>query len=143
MTTTMTAEGWHQLFIEVFETETDLAQSDIGVEFMSFAVQLTLTAPHKLFISEAQWDKHGLRATATTNAWTGAYIYFGAPWKQHTTFREYYENTFITSKAMGNVNKEIKIDEQEDDDVSEEIEDSSDKEHNYQVEAQQKDQVRL
>mgnify|MGYP000662507752 CR=1 FL=1 len=51
------------------------------------------TPPREVF-DGADWvlsndENKGLQSNSITEAWTGAYMYFGAPWKRTTTFAEY------------------------------------------------------
>ncbi len=58
-----------------------------------FGLRLAKTPPREVF-DGADWvlsndENKGLQSNSITEAWTGAYMYFGAPWKQTTTFAEY------------------------------------------------------
>ena len=81
----LTAEGWKHLFKEVFETQTDIAKSIDGEIIRNFGVRLGKTDPKSLF-DEGTWKHNGLYDRMDTCAWTGAYLYFGAPWKNATTW---------------------------------------------------------
>ena len=91
----LTAEGWRILFKELYETTTDLATSPKGATLRVFGLRLALTAP-KVIFEGAEWvvkagETIGLQSGLVTDAWTGAYLYFGAPWKQVESFKEYLE----------------------------------------------------
>ena len=89
----LTAEGWRILFKELYEGNTDLAKSPKGASLRIFGLRLALTEPKGLF-EGAEWvvqeeETIGLQSSLLTEAWTGAYAYFGAPWKQVDSFTEY------------------------------------------------------
>ena len=89
----LTAEGWRILFKELYEEKTDLAKSSKVARLRIFGLRLALTEPKGLF-EGAEWvvyeeETIGLQSSLLTDAWTGAYVYFGAPWKQVDSFTEY------------------------------------------------------
>ncbi len=58
-----------------------------------FGLRLAKTPPKDVF-DGANWvvfkgGNKGLHSNMITEAWTGAYMYFGAPWKKTSTFAEY------------------------------------------------------
>jgi hypothetical protein len=76
----LTAEGWKSLLQEMFDEESELANSIEGKRIRRFGVRLALTDPDTLFIGPV-WQLGGLLDWMDTCAWVGAYMLFGAPWK--------------------------------------------------------------
>jgi hypothetical protein len=75
----LTAAGWRALFEEAFTKETPLQQHAHIKRLKTFGIRLALSNPRKTFDPSA-WIGTALRAREDTNAWTGAYLLFGAPW---------------------------------------------------------------
>ncbi len=91
----LSAEGWRLLFQEVYSEETELARSTKGHKLRIFGIRLAKTAPKTIF-ADAEWVEKegqpiGLQSSLVTEAWTGAYLYFGAPWKTKDSFRDYLQ----------------------------------------------------
>jgi hypothetical protein len=89
----LTSEGWRLLFKELYQESSDLAKSPKGGKLRIFGLRLAMTSPNIIF-EGADWVKQegetlGLQSGLLTDAWTGAYIYFGAHWKQENSFRDY------------------------------------------------------
>jgi hypothetical protein len=89
----LTSEEWRLLFKELYQESSDLAKSPEGGKLRIFGLQLAVTSP-KIIFEGADWVKQegetlGLQSGHLTDAWTGAYIYFGAHWKQENSFRDY------------------------------------------------------
>jgi hypothetical protein len=89
----LTVEGWRFLFHELFQECSDLAKSPKGGKLRIFGLRLAMTSPQIIF-EGANWVKQdgetlGLQSGLLTDAWMGAYIYFGAHWKQEDSFRDY------------------------------------------------------
>ena len=89
----LTAEGWRLLFQELYQESSDLAKSPKGGKLRIFGLRLAMTSP-KIIFEGADWVKQegktlGLQSGLLTEAWTGAYIYFGAYWKQEDSFQDY------------------------------------------------------
>ena len=89
----LTAEGWRLLFQELYQETSDLAKSTRGSKLRIFGLRLAKTPPKTIF-EGADWVTHegetvGLQSGLLTDAWTGAYIYFGAYWKQEDRFQDY------------------------------------------------------
>lgn len=89
------ADDWNKLFQRLFETTTDISRS-MGDTLCMFGLRLAKTPPKDIFAAP-EWIlrdqvKIGLRSTALAEAWTGAYMYFGAPWKTSATFPDYLSN---------------------------------------------------
>ncbi len=90
---TLLAEGWKNLFKGLFETIDDLSGTETGDRLCMFGLRLAKTPPKDVF-DGADWvlandENKGLQSNMITEAWTGAYLYFGAPWKRTATFAEY------------------------------------------------------
>jgi hypothetical protein len=86
----LTSEGWRLLFKELYQESSDLAKSPKGGKLRIFGLRLAMTSP-KIIFEGADWVKQegetiGLQSGLLTDAWTGAYIYFGAHWKQENSF---------------------------------------------------------
>jgi hypothetical protein len=78
----LTSEGWRLLFKELYQESSDLAKSPKGGKLRIFGLQLAMMSP-KIIFEGADWVKQegetlGLQSGLLTDAWTGAYIYFGA-----------------------------------------------------------------
>jgi hypothetical protein len=89
----LTAEGWRLLFHELYQETSDLAKSPKGEKLRTFGLRLAMTAPKSIF-EGGDWitdedETIGLQSGLMTDAWTGAYMYFGAHWKQEDLFRDY------------------------------------------------------
>ena len=89
----LTAEGWRLLFHELYQEPSDLAKSPKGEKLHTFGLRLAMTAPKSIF-EGGDWvteegETIGLQSGLMTEAWTGAYIYFGAHWKQEDLFLDY------------------------------------------------------
>ncbi len=89
----LTAEGWRLLFQELYQESSDLAKSPKGGKLRIFGLRLAMTSP-KIIFEGADWVKQegetlGLQSGLLPEAWTGAYIYFGAYWKQEDSFQDY------------------------------------------------------
>ncbi len=94
---TLLAEGWKSLFTDIFENTTDLSGTEKGELLCMFGLRLAKTPPKDIF-DGADWvqgnDKTvGLQSNMITEAWTGAYLYFGAPWKRTATFADYLSDS--------------------------------------------------
>ncbi len=90
---TLLAQGWKELFKSLFETIDDLSGTESGDRLCMFGLRLAKTPPKDVF-DGADWvvfkgENKGLQSNMITEAWTGAYMYFGAPWKKTSTFAEY------------------------------------------------------
>jgi hypothetical protein len=64
----------------MFDEESELANSIEGERIRRFGVRLALTDPDTIFIGPV-WQLGGLLDRMDTCAWVGAYMLFGAPWK--------------------------------------------------------------
>ncbi len=73
----LTAIGWANLFDDSFRQK--IPDATKTEQLKRFAVRLALSNPLYTFDKTA-WFGSALRAREDTNAWTGAYLYFGAPW---------------------------------------------------------------
>jgi hypothetical protein len=117
------AEGWKDLFRELYETTTDLSQ-ELGNKLSVFGLRLAMTAPNDLF-NEGDWvivddEKSGLQSHAITEAWTGAYLYFGAPWKNIATFPDYMSDKKLPAKENNqpetfDITQDMEVDPNDDD----------------------------
>jgi hypothetical protein len=106
----LTAEGSKFLFKEVFKESTKLSGSIDGEMIRNFGVRLGLTDPKVLF-EEGTWRNNGLNDRMDTCAWTGAYLYFGAPWKN----AESWVTDFKVQTALAKVATEEDDDDDDDD----------------------------
>lgn len=104
----LTAEGWKHLFKEAFESQTVISKSIDGEMIRNFGVRLGKTDPKSLF-DAGTWKNNGLYDRMDTCAWTGAYLYFGAPWKKNT-------NSWVTKQNPFDVQKSIDIAADDDND---------------------------
>ena len=77
----LTAKGWKALFQEVYEETTPLALTIEGEKIRRFGVRLAMTDPDTIFVGDAIWQLGGLIDRMDTCAWVGAYLHFGALWK--------------------------------------------------------------
>lgn len=93
---TLLAEGWKILFQDIFENITDLSGTEKGDSLCMFGLRLAMTPPRDIF-DGADWIRGnrptGLQSNMITEAWTGAYMYFGAPWKRTATFADYLSDS--------------------------------------------------
>jgi hypothetical protein len=77
-TSTLLVEDWIRLF--VFAQQAQDIQND-NIPVVSLALRLAMTNHVKLFPSSS-WENNGLTPEYNGhNAWTAAYLIFGAPWK--------------------------------------------------------------
>jgi hypothetical protein len=75
----LTADGWSALFQEAF-TQPTLDHHKHILRLQTFGIRLALSTPTTIFQERTAWIGSALRAREDTNAWTGAYLFFGAPW---------------------------------------------------------------
>lgn len=73
----LTAAGWAALFEEAF-SKTTLDHPKLPL-LKTFGLRLALSMPQLTF-DNAAWIGSCLRDREDTNAWTGAYLFFGSPW---------------------------------------------------------------
>ena len=81
----LTAAGWMSLLQEMYAEESDLANSIDGERLRRFGIRLALTDPDTIFVGPV-WHLGGLLDRMDTCAWVGAYMLFGAPWKNATSW---------------------------------------------------------
>jgi len=82
----LTADGWKALFQESYAETTPLSLSIDGEKVRRFGIRLALTDPDSIFVGDAVWRQGGLVDRMDTCAWVGAYMLFGAPWKNADTW---------------------------------------------------------
>jgi hypothetical protein len=122
---TLLAEGWKLLFTDLFEKTIDLSGTEIGDSLCMFGLRLAKTPPKDIF-DGADWvqdndnDKcKGLQSSMITEAWTGAYMYFGAPWKRTATFADYLSDSKKPAMKHGpkfDLNQDMEIISSDEDD---------------------------
>ena len=93
----------------------DLSGTEIGDSLCMFGLRLAKTPPKDIF-DGADWvqdndnDKcKGLQSSMITEAWTGAYMYFGAPWKRTATFADYLSDSKKPAMKHGPKSTSTKI----------------------------------
>jgi hypothetical protein len=107
----LTAIGWANLFDDSFRQK--LPDATKTEQLKWFAVCLALSNPLYTFDKTA-WFGSALRAREDTNAWTGAYLYFGAPWNMRKI--EYFGllSDVVLDKTMPEDNANIESDQDTD-----------------------------
>lgn len=127
----LTADGWSSLFNEAFN-QTTLDEHKHLKKLKQFGIRLALSIPTVTFKERTAWIGSSLRAREDTNAWTGAYLFFGAPWntqkiKHFQSLKHQHEHPIMEAEpTSGPVIAPLSvINEPEDPDLTQEEEESS------------------
>ena len=112
--TSLSASGWSTLFEEVFTKQTLQAHHELSriEQLKRFGIRLALSNPMYTFDS-CVWVGSALRAREDTNAWTGAYLFFGAPWNMKKV--QHFGTTEIVTDTLEDRAVPVNTDDDSDD----------------------------
>jgi hypothetical protein len=77
----------------------------------NFGIRLGWTDPKALF-DKGTWKNNGLHDRMDTCAWTGAYLYFGAPWKNTKSWVTEFNVQTAMAKATEATDEDDEDDEE-------------------------------